>query len=349
MTMIKPLFSIVSAPLVFSCCLLYGCGPEADSSMEMRESAQPAAKTGSDANAGATPSVRAVASGTEPVSTIVDARPAALVDGRSVPWTELKPILNEAAGALALREVILDRKIAEALRTRGITITPDAAAAERKLLLESLSSDPNVAMRLLDELRDRQDLGKARFDALMYRNAAMRAMVSDQVQISEGAVQVMYDIVHGPKRQARLMVLPDLGAAQGAINLVNSGVSFADVAVEMSTDSSAPRGGLLEPISRSDPAYPEAIRAAIWALNVGEISSPVLLESGYAVVLLVKRLSPGTVTAEAARSTMESLVRTSQERLLMDQLARTMLSQASVTIFDPELNDAWARARRGPK
>lgn len=348
MVMIRFRLHIVSMSLALAGCLLYGCGPEADSSMELGESAppEPTAKARAAADSRAPETTQDKPRFTEPVATLVDARPAALVNGRSVAWTELKPILNEAAGALALRELMLDRKINEALVARSITITPDEVAAERKLLLESLSSDPNVAMRLLDELRNRQNLGKTRFDALMFRNAALRELVSDQVQVSEGSVQVMYDIVHGAKRQARLMVLPDLSAAQGATNLVNSGVSFADVAVEMSTDSSASRGGLLEPISRSDPAYPEAIRAALWALNVGEMSSPVLLENGYAVVLLVKRIAPGAVTADAARSTMEKLVRTSQERLLMDQLARSMLAESSVTIFDQELNDAWSRARR---
>ena len=39
-------------------------------------------------------------------------------------------------------------------------------------------------------------------------------------------------------------------------------------------------------------------------------------------------------------------VRLSQERVLMDQLARTMLDDASVTIFDEELNDSWKRQTR---
>ncbi|MEE9130101.1 MAG: hypothetical protein V3T84_08790, partial [Phycisphaerales bacterium] len=43
------------------------------------------------------------------VSTVVDARPAALVNGRVVQWGELRPLLNEAAGAVVLQEVILDR------------------------------------------------------------------------------------------------------------------------------------------------------------------------------------------------------------------------------------------------
>ena len=76
----------------------------------------------------------------------------------------------------------------------------------------------------------------------------------DRVQVTDEAVGRLYEIIHGPKRQARLMVLATLRAADAAIQRVRSGEFFGDVAVEISTDSSASRGGLLEPISRGHAA-----------------------------------------------------------------------------------------------
>jgi len=140
--------------------------------------------------------------------------------------------------------------------------------------------------------------------------------------------------------------LSDLAAAQAAINLVNSGVSFADAAVEMSSDSSAARGGLLEPISQSDPNYPEALRQTLFSLNPGAMSGPVLLNDKYAVVLMVKRIAADGVTLDDARPALERMVRINQERLLMDQMARRLTLDTTVTVFDDELNDSWQRARR---
>jgi parvulin-like peptidyl-prolyl isomerase len=345
----KQSFRIVSTWAALAC-LLYGCAPKADSRPDRGPDTPPrdVTVTRQPWKPGKPVVIQSRPEDQQAMG-IIDARPAALINGRALDWSELRSILNEAAGAQALQEAILDRKIDEALASRGILVTDDDIAAERKALLESLNADANVAMRLLDELRDRQNLGKVRFDDLMRRNAGLRALVRHQVKVTPAAVEAMYDIVHGPKRQARLLTTQDLATAQGAINLVNSGVSFADVAVEMSTDYSAARGGLLEPIARSDPSYPEAIRAALWSLNIGEMSSPILLDKGYAVVLLVKRLAPGSVTLEEARPAMERLVRTSQERLLMDQQARNMLADTSVTIFDEQLNEAWSRARKSGK
>lgn len=282
----------------------------------------------------------------EPVATVIDARPAALIDGRPITWGQLRPTLNELAGAEALAEFILDRRLDEALLAAGIIITPDDAVGERKLLLESLDDDPNTAIRLLDELQLRQKLGASRFDALMRRNAGLRALVRDQVQITEQAVQTMHEMLHGAKRQARLIVLPDLAAAEAALDLLKSDTSFGEVAARMSSDSSAARGGLLEPISRVDPAYAEAVRQALWTLQPGQVSAPILIDHGYAILMFEREVAHDGAKFEEQHPKLEQLVRRSQERLLMEQLAHRLMSQAQVTIFDDSLHEAWSQRGR---
>ncbi len=279
------------------------------------------------------------------VSTVVDARPAALVNGRVVQWGELRPLLNEAAGAMVLQEVILDRVAAETLVRRGLQIADQDVEAERRMFLDTLSEDADLAVRLADEVRARQGLGPQRFQRLMRRNAMLRALVRGDVRLNQSAIQRMYQMVHGPKRQARLMILPGLAEAQAAIDRLGRGESFGDVAVQVSTDSSAARGGLLEPISRADLSYPEALRQALWSLESGEISSPVLLDHGYAVLTLVREIQGDGADPAQVRPELERLARLHHERLLMDQLARQMLFQASVTIFDKALQDNWSRQR----
>ena len=280
-----------------------------------------------------------------PPSMVIDARPAALLGGRPIRWGELKPILNEAAGAEALTEVILDRRLAEAVEEEGLLITAEDEAAEQKRLLETLAEDdPNRAIRLLDELRDQQRLGPHRYRALLRRNAIMRALVQDRVRVTDEAVRRMHDALHGPRRQARIITCPDLSDAQHVRSRVLAGEFFGDVSVEVSTDSSAARGGLLEPVSRDDPSYPAALRQAIWSLEApGDLSDPVLIDSGYAVVQLVREIGGEEVALEESREKLEKLVRLNQERILMDQLARHLLTGARLTIFDKSLESAWER------
>ena len=274
-------------------------------------------------------------------TTFVDARPAALVQGKVVEWGELRPLLNEAAGATILREVILDRMLAAELIQAGITITTDDVDRERKLFYETLSPDPNVAVRLARELRARQGLGEHRLDRLLRRNAGLRALVEDRVQVTDEAVLRTYQVFYGQKRQARLIVSPTLSDAQAAIDRVNAGELFTDVAVEVSTDTSAARGGLLDAISHADPTYPQVMRDALWALEPGEISPPVLLGERYALLMLVREIDGADVTLDSVRGDLQFQVRLKQERIIMDHLARRLLSEANVTIIDDTLKESW--------
>ena len=281
-------------------------------------------------------------------STVIDARPAALVNGVVVEWGELRPLLNEAAGAEVLQEIILDRMLSRALADAGVTITADEVDAERQLFYSTLSRDTGVSARLARELRSSRGIHRHRFAQLLHRNASLRALVRDRVQVTDEAVGRLYEIIHGPKRQARLMVLPTLRAADAAIQRVRSGEFFGDVAVEISTDSSASRGGLLEPISRADPSYPQALRQVLWSLASAEISAPVLLGDTYAVLMLVREVPGDGADLDEQRGELERLARLNQQRLLMDQVARRLILQATVTVFDEALRESWdSRFHRG--
>ncbi|MCA9284982.1 MAG: peptidylprolyl isomerase [Phycisphaerales bacterium] len=263
----------------------------------------------------------------------------AMVDGAPVQWMELRPALLEAAGGQALQDLALDRRLAIELRKRGLAVDQSAIDRERQLLLESIAADRNTAARLLEELRRRDGLGPVRFDALLVRNASLRMLVADEVRITPETLAQARDLATGPRRQVRLITLPSLTDCDAALRRLDAGESFSDVAVEVSTDRSAARGGLLEPFARADVTYPQALREAVFALAPGQVSSPILLENGYAIAVLVREL-PG---AGATSGDLERAVRLAQERLLMDQLARRLLRETRITVLDDDLNDSWKR------
>ncbi|MHC4990187.1 MAG: peptidylprolyl isomerase [Planctomycetota bacterium] len=306
--------------------ILYGCAASPDAS--------------NDRSAG-----RSTDSG-QPVSTVVDARPAALVDGRGVTWGTLRPILAEIGGAQALDEHILDVKLAKETEDAGITIGSAEIQQERRLMLDTLDADPNTSVRLLNELRARQGLGPRRFEALLRRNASLRALIRDEVEITPATIEHRYQLVYGPRRQARIIVHPTLFDAQRTVEDLGRGADFRDLAVERSTDASAARGGLLEPISRVDPAYPDALRRALWSLEVDQVSRPILIDSSYAVIRVERLVPASETTLEEARSRIEQATRMQEERRAMDQLALRLIRNVQVTIFDEALNDAWTQARR---
>src|SRR5262249_2932600 len=119
-------------------------------------------------------------------------QPAAIVNGQPVSWDELRPVLDEAAGGQALQEAALDRLLPQELKSRGLSITEQDVAAERRLLLESIVRDakasPDDAERLMETVRRTRGLGELRFRRLLERNAQMRKIVAPTVAITEAEV-----------------------------------------------------------------------------------------------------------------------------------------------------------------
>lgn len=278
-------------------------------------------------------------------------RAVAIIDSRSVTWDDLGPLLAEAAGGQVLDEVILVDAATKRAAAAGITLTPDMVQAERRLFIDSLantgvSTDPDRAERLLAEVRRSRGLGEKRFQSLLERSALLRAIVrkAGDVTVTDDDIQQAYRIRYGPQRQARVIVTTSEREAQAALNRVKTnGEPFSDVAVEISTDASRTRGGLLGWVRTDDPGFPVALRVAIESLAAGEIAGPVALESGYAVVKVEEIREQAQPSIESVRDSLRREVESVRERAAIERLAVTLLEETRprVTVFDRSLDTAW--------
>jgi len=277
-------------------------------------------------------------------------RPAAMLAGEPISWAELRPALAEAAGGRVLEEVALDRLLAKEAAASGLVIGEAEIEAERRLLAASLGAvgrDPVREAELLERVRRARGLGDARFGALLKRNATLRALVAPTVQVTEDSARQAYEMRYGERIRTRLITTATLQDAQTALNRVRAGEPFGEVAAQMSTDVSAARGGMIEPVHPSDTSYPAALRQALLEARDGELAGPVALEQSYAIALregVVRHAAaPGF---ESVRAEMEVESRQSQERLQMDRLARRMLEGVGLTPLDRSLDWSW-RGLRG--
>jgi hypothetical protein len=278
-------------------------------------------------------------------------RPALTWKGDVVTWSELQPMLAERAGAVVIEEVLLDRQLERLLAERGLQLEAAAIERERSELLESLNPDPERAERLLAELRAVQGLGERRWDALLRRNASARMLVQDQVTLTPESVEASLDATHGPRRMCRVIAAPDLKTCAEAARRIESGQPFGEVAAMMSTDASASRGGLVNPVSRLDPTWPSAFRQAVWALPIAGTSAPVLVNDAY-VIVRVESEVPASPPQDAAvaRRVAEREVRRNQERVRMETLVTGLRqAQRDAVIMDAALRDAWMRVRNAAR
>ncbi len=321
------------------CCVLAACAGQA----QTREGPNSRDLRGLEA------SERQVAAGRQPAPV---ERPPVMVDGEPVSWDEMRATLSEAAGAAAVEEIALSRIVEAEFSRRGLQLTEadlrrERESVERSLAAEGAGSDS--AAEMLSRIRRSRGLGPARFDGLLRRNAMLRQLVQAEVVIDEEQVRTAHAVRHGPRCRARIIVVSSEREAAQARSRVEGAAdrrgAFIEEAIARSTDPSAPRGGLLEPISPADPAYPVSVRRALEALRAGELSPVVALENGYALLLLDERTEGDGTPIEAVRPELERLLRIRQERVLMDRTASQMLETARITVFDPSLEWSW-RTRR---
>ncbi len=294
-------------------------------------------------------SVNSVAKSATPVATEVTppvVRPPALWDGSAVTWEELRPLLAERAGASVLEELFLERQLDQMLKARKLNVTAELLLTEERELVASLSDDPARAIVLLSELRAAQGLGEKRWKSLLKRNSAMRLLVQNDVKVTPDAVEALMDAAHGPKRQCRVMALPDLKMCAEARARLDAGEPFGEVAADLSTDRSASRGGLVLPVSRLDPTWPSSFRQTLWSLQKDGVSAPVLIDNGYVFIRFENEIPGDVTTSPDTRAVAERAVRRGQERIYMENLAKQLRqAQRNVTIFDDSLLDGWTRVR----
>jgi foldase protein PrsA len=292
-------------------------------------------------------------SGTTPIAADVGgARAAALMGNDAITWSELSAPLGEAAGAVVLEEVCLDRLIAREMQVRSLALDAGATEREEQLLLETLTANSGLAPgqegELLRELRTSRGLGERRYSALLKRNAMLRRMVRDDVVVTPTDVSQAHEIRYGQRFQTRLILTRGERDAADALARVRAGERFADVTMSASVDPSRLRGGFLGDISPADPSFPLALRKAIAATPVGTPSGVLALDQGYAVVLVEQVQSASSVQLESVAAELEREVRLVRERGAMDRLAGQLLRAANITVLDPSLQWSWKERTGAP-
>ena len=270
----------------------------------------------------------------------------AYVAGEPVATAEVFPPLIEAAGAEVLGDRVLLAVLRRRLAVAEIELGPQAIEAERQVMLRSLAQDPDEAARLLRELRARRGWGEVRFAQLLETNAGLRAMVADRVEVTDAAVQREFRLRYGPASRVRLITVPRLSDAQRLSRAAAAGESFAELAALHSTDPSAASGGLLSPIRPDDTSYPDTLRAAVTALDEGQVSAPLGLDGQFALLKLEEQLPGTAVEFKEVESALKLSVRARAERVLMQQLARELVGAADVVVLDPTLKALWETQRK---
>lgn len=270
-----------------------------------------------------------------------------IIGGNPTRWEALRPLLVEAGGGDVISEYVLDARIADELRSRNMEVTEEDTRNEKAIMLARLSPDPDQAVRLLERRRDRFNLGPRRFDAFLRRYAGLRKLVAGEVVVNDVLVRQAYEQRYTEQTVCRMVMVENLRQAAEVKRRAEAGESFTDLAIELSSDPSRNQGGLLPPISPHDPTFPTAITGTAPKLAVGEVSDPIALEGGFAILRCERKIPADPLPFEQVADEVRRDVRLGLERSLMDRKARVLMDEAEVTVLNADLDREYKRRRQG--
>ena len=241
--------------------------------------------------------------------------------------------LLERGGQEILDDYVLRCALESILQSRGLEVSHADVQYEEKILLSLTVQTTNKTM---DAVLRNRGVGPKRKSQLLWRNAALRKLVG-HIAINKDAVRRMFEIVHGPKYPARIIVLTTLGESNDAIVRMQNGEVFSEVALDVSIDPSAALGGRVNPISTADPVWPSSIREALTSTQIGELSDPIYIGDRWVILTVTGEPSKATVSFQDVEPAMQRLAKLAQERLQMQKIAQKITDSTVVKIFDKHL------------
>lgn len=175
------------------------------------------------------------------------------------------------------------------------------------------------------------------------RRALLAAMALDAVgnaDVSEEAVQAEYEAQYGNAEptmeyNASHILVQTEDEALEVIDALENGADFAELAQERSIGPSGPNGGQLGWFSAGMmvPDFEEAV----FALDVGEISSPVLTQFGWHVINLNETRLQAAPDLEDVRAEVTETVRVARVDAYIEELTQAAAIDLPELDFDPAM------------
>ena len=236
----------------------------------------------------------------------------------------------------------LDRLIMEYQRRTG---KQQVTSEEKKKILENLVTRQLILqqpeMQLLkDDPAIKAEVNRYEENLIVGRYISDR--ISAAVKLTDEDLRGYYQqhtdqFSVSPKIEAGVILLKTREAAEQALQKLQQGADFAQLAKEISIDlPSAQKGGSLGVVERGT-VFPEIWRVLI-RLQEGQISDIVQTKYGYNIVKVIKVVSPESIKPfDEVKDEIERSLLPKKRETVYDEMARQLKDGAEIKVFDDRL------------
>jgi parvulin-like peptidyl-prolyl isomerase len=247
----------------------------------------------------------------------------AVVNGEQMSRQELATECLRRYGTEVLETIVNRQVIMQACKTANVEITDKDVTAEITRLAKKFGLSPDAFLMMLE--RERGISPEQYHNEIVWPTLALKALASNQMQVTPQEMQRAFETNYGPKVKARIIAIRSAEkAAEVHAKVKAQPELFGEMAKDHSEDvNSASAHGLIPPISRHV-GDPEIERVA-FGLKEGEVS-PILKIADQHIIIKCDKHLPETYIAGPNLKDAEDRLR--------DQLHDEKLRAASTKLFE---------------
>lgn len=234
---------------------------------------------------------------------------------------------------------ISDQEVAERMQQIPAQYHSALASEEgKKQFIEQLAQEKLIYFQAKKENYDANAEVLRQLDQIKQR-LMIRQFMTDtltKIKVPEQDLKKYYDentaeFMVKPQVWAKHILCTTQEAAKTARERVLKGEPFEDVAREVSTGPSGPKGGDLGWFSREQ-MVPEFADAA-FGLEKDGLSGPVKTQYGYHIIKVYDSKAAGTRSFDEARADLEKKLTGERQKQYMDEMIRELKKEHAITIY----------------
>ncbi|MDW5298939.1 MAG: peptidylprolyl isomerase [Sedimentibacter sp.] len=201
-----------------------------------------------------------------------------------------------------LDNIILEIIMVEAAEKDGITLSDEDTDKELEDFKVNFTNDDEYTQFLEKNGMTEEYLKEAlRKESIINQYLAVKI---ENLQPTDDELETIFnDLKMNQKVRARHILVATEEEAKAAIERLNNGEKFEDLAKELSIDTgSGANGGDLDYFAYTDMVQPFSEKA--FAIEIGEISEPVQSEYGYHIIEVTDKTVDDTITVETEKASL---------------------------------------------
>jgi parvulin-like peptidyl-prolyl isomerase len=275
-----------------------------------------------------------------------------ILNGRPITRDRFLELLIESHGLTVLEQLIATELAEQEAARHGIRVTDADVAAETTAALQRMlpvGDNANVTdadrAEALDRILQQNGFSRGEFLLTMRRNACLRKVVENDLQITEATIQEEFARTYGEKVEVRHIQISvgQFGRVQAALAELDKGRDFIEVVREFSENpTTRANGGLMPPFAFNEDSIQPVLREAAFALKPGEQSSAAILTGQfYHILKRERRIPPEGVTLEQVRPQVIATLRDRMARKRMSELLIELDAKKELRILNRSLRERW--------